>query len=569
MLDILKDYLISITADIDKNAFSEVDKTISKTEKNLGKFSQTAVGKFAIAGAALTSFYGAVTGATMKLANSVAKADRNIEMMAKRLYTTEKNARSLSLVMKTMGVGSLDELQDVALNPEMRSQFNQLRSLSRSLDDGSYKKALRDIRAINFEFQKFAIRFEYFKMNVVANFMEALKPTLNALKKDLKPFLDNLIKNAPKYAKTIGEFLARIVQIAINVTRAFAKLFKWIYGLPDIIKKVGIAATGLALVLRSKFGAVVLALQTLFLIIDDFMVYQQGGLSQYSDFWDFVTGKTNGLNLDMDNLLGGSLLAELVDFVKDIRYYVEELAKHFNVKTIVKTAVNTATSSIVHGTNAVEKIANSVMDKIPAVSKPSWYKGAGKLTTLSGDVGNLRFIGAKQVSEPLKKFLTGLNNVMDEKVWDRGHEAQITSATEFRKRGGLHPKGEAFDVTFGWGNSISKNFDYTMKYLRNLYQVEGFKRALIETDSQEFVNKVKNQLHKEGYDTSKVVGMSLKQAGATGENIHTEIDANNKDLGNYHQVSINNNFYGYDTERIYTALQEQSYNTINEGVSLA
>ena len=171
MFDIIKDYLVSISADIDKKAFQEIDDAINKTEKKLGKFSSTAVGKFATAGSALVAFYGAVAGASAKLANSVANADRKFELLAKRFYTTEKNIRSLSMAMKALGLNSMEELQDVALNPEMRSQFMELRSLASSLDNGKYKQALREVRAFAFEFQKFSIRFEYFKTNVVANFV--------------------------------------------------------------------------------------------------------------------------------------------------------------------------------------------------------------------------------------------------------------------------------------------------------------------------------------------------------------------------------------------------------------
>ena len=568
MFDILKDYLVSLTAEVDKKSFKEIDNAVAGTEKKLGKLADTAVGKFAIASSAIAGFYSAVTAVSLKFANNIAQADREIEKLSKRLYTTEKNARSLSMTMKTMGVNSLEELQDVALNPEMRSQFNELRSLSSSLDDGSYKEALKYIREINFEFQKFALRFEYFKMSVVANFAQALQPTIEALKKDIKPFTDNLIKNAPKYARAIGSFFAKLVQIGIHVTQAFAGVIKFITNLPQTIKAIGISAMGLAFILKSRFGAILLTLQTLFLIIDDFMVYQKGGLSEYSDFWDFVTGKSN-LNLANDNFLGLSIFGELVAMIKEIGYYVKQIATHFGIKSIAKSLFGIPASVTSHSLQIEKNVVNAIGDTVSkSLGFQSWYTGKGTLRSYSGDIGKMRFLTRTYLSSPLQEFITGLSNLLEKNTEFGKGGVFITAGTEKRKSG-QHPKGEAFDIAFGAGRSISKNFTKTMAYLRDLYALEGFKRAIIETDDAEFINRVRSQLSKEGLNPSKVIGMSLKQAGATGENIHTEINPNAQNIGKPVTINITNNFYGYDTEKISQALAGQAYNTINEGVSIA
>ena len=151
--------------------------------------------------------------------------------------------------------------------------------------------------------------------------------------------------------------------------------------------------------------------------------------------------------------------------------------------------------------------------------------------------------------------------------FDKGGEAIITSGTE-KRRSGQHPKGEAFDVAFGWGKSVSKNFDKTMAYLRSLYALEGFRTALIETDNQEFVNQVRSQLASEGYDLSKIKSMSLKQAHATGENIHTEINPNAQNIGAPASVNINNNFYGYNNNQINETLRNNAYKTISTSVPI-
>ena len=184
MIDILKDYLISVGMQIDKQSFSQANQAIKNVDKGLGRFADSATGKFIRVGAGATALAVAVVGAMGKFASSVAEADRQVGLLAKRLYTTKENARSLSIAMKQMKVSSLDELRELALDPESRQQFLELKSLARSLENPKTQQAMREIRQMNQEWRKLMVRFEYFKLEVASKILEIfkeMKPTIQKI----------------------------------------------------------------------------------------------------------------------------------------------------------------------------------------------------------------------------------------------------------------------------------------------------------------------------------------------------------------------------------------------------
>ena len=73
MLNILKDYLISVGMQVDKQSFSQADKAIKDVDKGLGKFANSATGKFVKVGAGAVALASAVAVAMGKFASSVAE----------------------------------------------------------------------------------------------------------------------------------------------------------------------------------------------------------------------------------------------------------------------------------------------------------------------------------------------------------------------------------------------------------------------------------------------------------------------------------------------------------------
>lgn len=194
MIEIIKEYLTEIGFDVDQKSFKQAQKSFSTLEQAMNKFTKALgenkafaafaakmevagesiaafaasneviiVGLLAAIAAAVTALSTIIVLATHKFLTNMAQADIQIQLFARRLFTTVENARSLKAVMDAMGIGSMEELKDVALNPELRKQFLELRHLSAGLAlDETARQGLKNVRALNFEFKKLSLEMNYF-----------------------------------------------------------------------------------------------------------------------------------------------------------------------------------------------------------------------------------------------------------------------------------------------------------------------------------------------------------------------------------------------------------------------
>lgn len=138
--------------------------------------------------AGITAIGVAFTALTHKYLTDMAKMDLATQLFARRLYTTVDNARSLQSTMKALGLSDLDQLNDVAFNPELRKQFLELRALTKQLDlNSEQKQGFKNIRAFNLELQKTGLILNYF--------WQALAGSLGSKLQGLLSFGSDFIKN--------------------------------------------------------------------------------------------------------------------------------------------------------------------------------------------------------------------------------------------------------------------------------------------------------------------------------------------------------------------------------------
>jgi hypothetical protein len=153
-----------------------------------------------------------------KWMNQLAKSDMETQIFARRLFTATENARSLKAVMSAMGLEDLEQLKDVALNPELRGQFMELRKLSQGMDlDPIAQQGLKDIRALNFEFAKLRLSMEYFFANLAGHLSRFLQVGLMAkliqMFEKLGGIVLKVLPDLGSFFKTTGAVLNWLLQI--------------------------------------------------------------------------------------------------------------------------------------------------------------------------------------------------------------------------------------------------------------------------------------------------------------------------------------------------------------------
>lgn len=468
MIDVIKEYLVSVGFGVDNKSVDKAKAQMNDMEKHLGKFADTSAGKFASLSVAMVTFYETFTLAIGKFAVGVAQADRQVELLARRFYTTEANARSLSATMKAMGLTSMEQLKDVALNPEMRGQFMEMRGLARSLESPESQKGLQYIREVNFEFQKLGVRIEYFKQQVVSAFATSIKPAIEAFKKDFEPMMKDFQKNGAKYANAIGKFLGNIAQMGIHITEVFGKTFEFIKNLPDTIKQIGQASIALFVILTTKLGWIFFTLQSIFLMIDDFMVYLKGGKSYYSDAYDVLTGKVG---------LGDVVAKQENSLGRAFRNYQE-------------------------AGGGLPGIGNAIKGAWNYREQPRVYEGA------RGHEGKFGFSNGMYISKPVQDFLRAISPLLS---------SNYTVTSGWENRGGAekgHKSGLKYDVGLA-----GKSFNERLDYLKAIAGQQSMAESFVEVNTKNEYNRYIHALQNGGADTSRFHYLAPKH----GENIDVRV----------------------------------------------
>lgn len=290
--DIIREYLIKLGVDISANEISKMDEALDKMDKGIVSFFKRWNNAFLHIGKAYTK----IVSRVLKFNTEIAQNDMYLQRWAKTMYLTADSARALDRTLSAMGL-DVEDLKDVALNPELTKQYKELLQLSKSLTVGeSFDKAAKHFREINFEFQKTKVILEYFRERIVAytwKFMES------SAGKNLQKLLSNLnqfgINIMDKVAQKVGLFFSKIITVATRLMELGQGIYntfvKPIMSFFDSMGSWGkiftstFAEIGLA-ILSGPFGKAFLAIQKFVELIDDIIVWEQGGKSAFGGLWD-------------------------------------------------------------------------------------------------------------------------------------------------------------------------------------------------------------------------------------------------------------------------------------------
>lgn len=303
--DIIKEYLVKIGFDADDTSFKGAEKKIQQLELALGKLATTITGKVVTAFAGVGVALGTASLAVGHFASAVASADMQVEILSRRLFTTEANARALKSVMDSMNIGSIEELQDINLNPELRRQFMSLRQAANMFEPGAAaQEGLATIRSVGYELQRLGLIFNYFMLNVVGRLGQYLEKPIENIRNSLRGFEDWFANNFDKIADSVAIFLSHIVsltgafikilEVVWEIGKAAFGVFDGLQKLPGWIKAAAAAMGVLALAIQAgPWGMITAAVSALTLLVEDYMVYKAGGESAFGKYYGNIESFIN------------------------------------------------------------------------------------------------------------------------------------------------------------------------------------------------------------------------------------------------------------------------------------
>lgn len=388
MSNILEEYLVRIGAEVDKDAFAGAAKAINNLSGMLGKLGS--ILKYGAIFAGLAK----VTEAVIDNIKAVASADLEYQKLAQSMWVTKDTAKTLSVVLKTMGASQ----EDVAWVPELREQFFRLRQemaeLSTPADaDGQ----LAWIREIGYDVQSLQLKLKMFKEWVVYYLIKELQPYIKEFQEFIRWLNDKFGKSLPALARKVASVLASVVRVAMSLVKALKWLFEGIYNFIDALPSktkalVAVFAVVGAAIMAGPFGLMMMAIGTALLMLEDFFGYLEGRESSETlkPLWKWLTDENNPLRRLIEKLKEGIafILAKLTELFEKV--FTEERQEK------LKKAVANIAKGVAEIAEGLATIVESIFGKKYPVVKKFWDffllavgKVVDKVLTLTNSMGHL------------------------------------------------------------------------------------------------------------------------------------------------------------------------------------
>ena len=335
-----------------------------------------------------------VTEAVIDNIKAVASADLEYQKLAQSMWVTKDTAKTLSVVLKTMGASQ----EDVAWVPELREQFFRLRQemaeLSTPADaDGQ----LAWIREIGYDVQSLQLKLKMFKEWVVYYLIKELQPYIKEFQEFIRWLNDKFGKNLPALARKVASVLASVVRVAMSLVKALKWLFEGIYNFIDALPSktkalVAVFAVVGAAIMAGPFGLMMMAIGTALIMLEDFFGYLEGRESSETlkPLWKWLTDENNPLRRLLEKLKEGIafILEKLTELFEKV--FTEE-----RQEKLKKTVANIA-KGVAEIAEGLATIVESIFGKKYPIVKKFWDffltavgKVVDKVLTLTNSMGHL------------------------------------------------------------------------------------------------------------------------------------------------------------------------------------
>lgn len=388
MSNILEEYLVRIGAEVDKDAFAGAAKAINNLSGMLGKLGS--ILKYGAIFAGLAK----VTEAVIDNIKAVASADLEYQKLAQSMWVTKDTAKTLSVVLKTMGASQ----EDVAWVPELREQFFRLRQEMAELSTpADADNQLAWIREIGYDVQSLQLKLKMFKEWVVYYLIKELQPYIKEFQEFIRWLNAKFGKSLPALARKVASVLASVVRVAMSLVKALKWLFEGIYNFIDALPSktkalVAVFAVVGAAIMAGPFGLMMMAIGTALIMLEDFFGYLEGRESSNTlkPLWKWLTDENNPLRRLIEKLKEGIafILEKLTELFEKV--FTEE-----RQEKLKKTVANIA-KGVAEIAEGLATIVESIFGKKYPVVKKFWDffltavgKVVDKVLTLTNSMGHL------------------------------------------------------------------------------------------------------------------------------------------------------------------------------------
>ena len=360
----LKNYLVKIETQVDQasknKAMAEIDSTKGKLSNMFKMVSSLSVQ----AGATILSSVIKVNKTLVNTVKEISDLDVSAERFARKLWTSERNARALQTALEAVG----SDFSDInEMTNEEFQRMNSLRRFGQGLEaPAEAQQTLKLFRDFVYLVNKFQVLIKYAGQWFVYYFGKYAGNDLIRLRDKLRNLLDLLAQKMPAIMDKVAKFFYIFYRLA-------STLFYVLENVPAKAWAAGAALLAIFKIISTGIGPVqifIVALTTLLLLLEDYMTWKQGGKSLLGNQWQSLSDSIN----DPTSVLGGLIGAgsELLGTIKEIFGYfkpgldllvkwAEEFGLMEKAATLIKVAFETVGKILSGGLGLIDDILEFIL----------------------------------------------------------------------------------------------------------------------------------------------------------------------------------------------------------------
>ena len=280
---VLNEFLVALG--LKDNMSKQLEKATKDADKKVGKFVTGFAKNFAVAGAAVAGLVTVTATGLFKFTNNLLKADDELTKFSRNMGLPREEAYKVKSALDVMG----KSMEEIALDPNLLKQFEQLKANAESLKMPDLTDALKPFREMLSTFNEIKQTATNALQWVGYYFLKYVQAPMENIKKLFSGFNETIKKNIPAWSSNIAKALAWLVRLGGTVIRGAGLIFNVIKRIFDMMP-VGVKATmGIlgvlfAFVKASPLGKMMMLITALILILDDFFTFLDGGGSVIGDF---------------------------------------------------------------------------------------------------------------------------------------------------------------------------------------------------------------------------------------------------------------------------------------------
>lgn len=338
----LREYLVKLGWDVNKSGFDNASGLVDKFAAKLMSKAGAMGTAFLTASSTMIKASLVTAEAISEIAFSAAEADTSVERLARKYWISEQSARSLANAQEQLGI-SVEDLM-YATNEEYE-RFLELNEFGKTLEaPAALDDTLVKIRDIQFEFAKTRSILSYGLRWLTYYLGQYLGVDIEQIRSKLVSMNTWLATNLPKIADKLAKILSIGWRLAKTVLTLIYNLGK---GILQVVERLGTTGVASILALAAAFkaaamgpiGWILMALGAIVLLLEDFMVWKQGGKSLFD--WSGIEEPINSL---WESLLDiASAVGDLFSGVKNLFSY---LGSNTNVLSTVNDLLKAAADFI-------------------------------------------------------------------------------------------------------------------------------------------------------------------------------------------------------------------------------